>query len=303
MTRVRLALVTAIVLIPACYGIAHAAQVSGSSATDATRLPLGDGKVTTSGPRRGWIDVCRLSTVNQPGAFRDGPWIKGDGTYDRTAKAVVDGRVSWPGKTTFTRRRSSLTISGNGLPRRQTTGTFPIATTDDAYAFDRNPNSIRSQSLSYTLPASPHKAAKAGCLGGGPIGIAKNGVPIFDGLDAGDRDAVAHEIQDSCGGHPQQQGMYHYHAIPSCLTRGQSTHRASGLVGYALDGYPIYGPRGAHGKLLADTDLDACHGRTESVRVHGKRTRVYRYHATLEYPYTLGCFHGTSVIRATGPAA
>jgi hypothetical protein len=27
--------------------------------------------------------------------------------------------------------------------------------------------------------------------------------------------------------------------------------------------------------------------------VNGKRVRTYDYHATLEYPYTLGCFRGT----------
>jgi hypothetical protein len=118
-------------------------------------------------------------------------------------------------------------------------------------------------------------------------------VAIFDALDAEDRDAVAHEVQDSCGGHPQQQGVYHYHAIPSCLTEGESKKKPSGLVGYALDGYPIYGPRGAGGKLLTDADLDACHGQTSRVWFEGRWQRIYHYNATLEYPYTLGCFHGT----------
>jgi hypothetical protein len=80
-------------------------------------------------------------------------------------------------------------------------------------------------------------------------------------------------MQDRCGGHPQLQGMYHYHAIGPCLPR-------SGLVGYALDGYPIYA-----GGRWTDAQLDACHGHV----VHGG----YRYEATAEYPYTLGCFHGT----------
>ena len=268
---------------------------SGASAVNSAFLPIGDGKVTTSGAQREYVYECSKGMAPPGGgAFAEGPWIHSDGTFDLTAKAIVDGSVRWSGasfRIRLTRNRRLLV--GNGLPVRQATGEFPIKPTDDAYQYDRNPNSIASQSVSYSLPRHPKKAARPGCLSGGPIGIARDGVAIFDALDAEDRDAVAHEVQDSCGGHPQQQGVYHYHAIPSCLTEGESTHRPSGLVGFALDGYPIYGPRGAHGKLLTDADLDACHGQTSKILFEGRRQRIYHYNATLEYPYTLGCYHGT----------
>lgn len=267
-----------------------------SAATDPSRLPIGDGKVTDSGPRRGYVYLCSTRTPpNPPGAFRDGPWIKQDGTFDLTAKAVVDGRVSWPGRVRFKRAKSKLRVTGNGLPKRQTTGSFPISPSDDAYQYDRNPNRISSQSVGYSLTASPKRRRKAGCLSGGPIGIAVNGVAIFNALDAANRDAVAHETLDSCGGHPQQQGTYHYHAIPACLTRGASSRSHSKLVGYALDGFAIYGPRGAGGKLLENSDLDACHGHTHTVRLRGKRRRAFHYHATAEYPYTVGCYRGKAL--------
>jgi len=118
-------------------------------------------------------------------------------------------------------------------------------------------------------------------------------VAIFDALDALDRDAVAHEIQDRCDGHPQMSGVYHYHSIPSCMTGKESKKRHSGLVGFALDGFPIYGPRGDSGKLLANDDLDACHGQVGRIWLDGRWRRTYHYHATLEYPYTLGCYRGT----------
>ena len=35
--------------------------------------------------------------------------------------------------------------TGNGLPTRVVTGTFPSDRDDDAYAYDRDPNSIRAQ--------------------------------------------------------------------------------------------------------------------------------------------------------------
>jgi hypothetical protein len=58
-----------------------------------------------------------------------------------------------------------------------------------------------------------------------------------------------------------------------------------------LDGYPILGMRDVQGKRLTNTDLDACHGRAETVAVGG-RTYAYAYRLTREYPYTLGCFVG-----------
>ncbi|HEY7456312.1 MAG TPA: YHYH protein [Solirubrobacterales bacterium] len=265
---------------------------------DATSLPIGDGKVTTAGPRRGNVYSCGGGPGGGPpgggGAQAEGPWIDDDGSYDLTAKATVDGRVHWRNaklrKAKTQRRRI---YSGNGLPKGATTGEFPIRASDDAYSYDRNPNSIRAQGVRYSLPRNARRAPRPSCLPMGPIGVAENGVAIFNALDALDRDAVAHEVQDSCGGHPQMSGLYHYHAIPSCLTKGESKRRASGLVGYALDGYPIFGPRGHGGKLLTNDDLDACHGRRSKVFYEGRWRRIYHYNATLEYPYTLGCFRGS----------
>ena len=100
-------------------------------------------------------------------------------------------------------RRSAATrvISGDGLPTNHTTGVYPIPPSDDAYQYDRNPNSIREQTVGYTLTANPKPGAPQ-CVGG-EVGIAKNGVAIFDGFDAGRRRRNAHEVQDHCGGHPQ----------------------------------------------------------------------------------------------------
>jgi hypothetical protein len=103
---------------------------------------------------------------------------------------------------------------------------------------------------------------------------------------------VAHEVQDACGGHPERTGTYHYHAISSCLLKGARTNTHSALAGYALDGFPIYGPRGTGGALLSNARLDVCHGHAHVVTLRGKRVQTYHYHATLEYPYTLGCFRG-----------
>ncbi len=271
-----------------------------SGLVDSSRLPIGDGRVSHSGARRGYVYACESNGPAAPGGAKvEGPWIKSDGTFDEAAKPTVDGSVHWRNaklKEKVTKRRR--TITGNGLPVGTTTGEFPVSSSDDAYRYDPNPNSIASSSVSDSLPRHPEKAGSPSCLPMGAIGIAKNGVAIFNALDALERDAVAHEVQDECSGHPERQGTYHYHDIPDCLTKGESTKKASGLVGWALDGYPIFGPRGHGGKLLTNADLDACHGQRSKVYYEGRWQKIYHYSATLEYPYTLGCFRGTPIAAA-----
>ncbi|HEX8208040.1 MAG TPA: YHYH protein [Solirubrobacteraceae bacterium] len=269
--------------------LAATVAVAAASSPDPANLPLGDGKVTTEGAKRGWVYRCGGGPGGPGGgAQAAGPWIREDeGTFDATAKAIVDGEVRWAqARVRIVRRGRVRRVVSNGLPVAGITGTFPIAREDDAYQYDRNPNSISAHSFDLRLPARPRRARRASCLSPGPIGIAVNGVPIFDALDAMSRDAVAWETQDVCGGHPERTGSYHYHAIPACLTKGASTSKHSPVVGYALDGFAIRGPRGARGKLLSTSDLDACHGHR-----HGGS---YHYHATLDYPYTLGCLRGTT---------
>jgi hypothetical protein len=293
--RPRTARRAAVLLALAAFAAMPLAVEAGTatpSATDVTRLPLGDGHVSTS-PRRGDVYACRQGPGRQGGAVHSGPWIHGS-TFDLTEKAVVAGSVQWNGDTRFAVRGERLVVTGNGLPRLTPTGIFPISPSDPAYAYDRNPNAIAAQTVAVALPLHPKVAAQPSCVPMGMIGIAVNGVALFNALDDANRDAVAHETQDACEGHPQRLGIYHYHSIPPCLT-GTSVKAQEGLVGYALDGFPIFGPRDSNGKLLTDADLDACHGHVGWVTLRGRRVRIYHYNATLEYPYTIGCFRGTPV--------
>jgi hypothetical protein len=233
------------------------------------------------------------------GAQREGNWIhhdqvKGD-TWDLTQKIAVQGRITWPTAvfritTQGSDRVVSRILAGNGLPVDTPTGTFPVAPTDPAFQIDRNPNTIVPTDIALTLPANPQLAAAPSCVPMGMIGVALNGVAIFNALDAGGRDAVAHEVQDLCNGHPQPEGQYHYHGPSPCLPN----HTANEiLVGYALDGFGIYSLYDAQGRELTDADLDECHGRTSEVLWDGKKVSMYHYVLTREYPYTIACFRGT----------
>ncbi len=272
--------------------VSGAATKSATGLPDLTQLPLGDGKSSTAGSGRDVLYLCRSQTGGG-GAQTNGPWIHGS-TYDLTAKFVVDGSVAWP-NARFKKKvvKTLLRLTGNGLPTNHNTGAFPVAATDDAATVDRNPNTISAQSIALKLAAKPKRLKRPQCTGG-EVGIATNGVAIFNAVDAEGRDAVAHEVQDSCSGHPQGSGVYHYHGLPACLA-GATGNAHSKQIGWAYDGFPIYGPLGERGVYMSNAKLDACHGHTHSINYQGEKQKLFHYHANFEFPYTLGCYRGKAV--------
>ena len=92
-----------------------------------------------------------------------------------------------------------------------------------------NPNRITAQTLTLRVPASPAIASSASDTPMGPIGMAVNGVPLFNQYAAGRSPLGAEIISfDRYDGHPQQTGQYHYHLEPYWLT---DKNGAAGLIG------------------------------------------------------------------------
>jgi hypothetical protein len=126
----------------------------------------------------------------------------------------------------------------------------------------------------------------------GPISIANNGVPFYNPYDAGGIDAPSSICFDDYNGHPQLFGEYHYHQWSPALDN-METDGHSGIVGYAFDGYPIFGPwesDGIDAHNLIVNALDGCHGHSDGIR-------GYHYHTSLPYaqdpngfPWVLGCY-------------
>jgi hypothetical protein len=85
----------------------------------------------------------------------------------------------------------------------------------------------------------------------GHIGTWVNGVSIFNPDDGQsynnaniwNRDALFYEgiSFDDCLGHPNGQGEYHTHVNPTCLYDDSISTVHSPIIGYAFDGFPIYG--------------------------------------------------------------
>jgi hypothetical protein len=152
----------------------------------------------------------------------------------------------------FKKSNKERKIEANGIPEHKV-GRFPSR---------HNPNEIREQTHQFSLPIRPEPSTQPIPLHNEtvrgppntPFGIALNGV-LFDPGTAefymGDRhadwnyEALGGSVLlglDENHGHVQPNGSYHYHGLPIGLLKnlGVKAKEHSPLVGYAMDGYPIY---------------------------------------------------------------
>ncbi len=186
----------------------------------------------------------------------------------------------------------SLIIHTHNLPNHPT-GRFPEV------GFG-NPNHIQEKDRTYFIPLNPKVNARHiftttdnsnHALNMGPIGIALNGVVFFNPFDANSQDAS--NMMDRCCGHPAPDGTYHYHKYPICVNSpwaDQGTEH-SPLIGFAFDGFPIYGPYESKDVMAKDlVGPDALN----SFNLHWDKDRGWHYHVTPgKFPYIIGGYWGT----------
>lgn len=186
-----------------------------------------------------------------------------------------------------------ITLKSEGVPDHKS---CYFATSDSRYeayngtnaAFNKNPNSIGTKNYTFKIPVSPAVNAAHAATPLGPIGIAVNGVPIYNQYAAANA-PLTNEINgfDQYNGHPDQAFSYHYHVEPLYITLKNTR---SALIGFLLDGFPLYGPL-ENGKILVSADLDTYHGHTNVTADYPNG--IYHYHVTADAPYINGSgFYG-----------
>jgi len=230
--------------------------------------------------------------------------------------------------------------------------TLSASCTDTTFIVDSNgiphytfipitPNPLAETPGHYEIPRDPEVAAASTplpLLGG--IGFAVNGMPLFGPNEAAQPaqqaygDPIYNGIVDPCMGHTADR--YHYHALEAkCLSPSglvsepwmnadPPSDQASPIIGWGLDGFPIYGPlecadagcssvieiQSGYEKIGDPTSnawsayawkehagdpsfLDECNG-------HVGPKGDYHYHATAGFPYIMGCYKGTANGGGTG---
>lgn len=137
---------------------------------------------------------------------------------------------------------NNVYVNSSGIPS-YTIGPWP-----------QNPNMPTNQNYLVRIPrtAVPQTGTTTNTPLG-KIGMWINGLPIYNPLDGRsylnqntwhqNANVVEAPSYDSCLGHPDGGGRYHHHLMPSCLyTISPLVHAP--IVGYAFDGFPVYGPHG-----------------------------------------------------------
>ena len=127
--------------------------------------------------------------------------------------------------------------------------------------------------------------------------MALDGVTIFgDAPSVADRGGLP--ALDACGGHVDPSGYYHWHfgaeSIQTNLDEAGADvtcsvdQDAEALIGFAYDGYGIYGPE--EDRAIPD-DLDACSGHVSETAEFGA---TYHYHLTYDSPNLPTCRVGAT---------
>ncbi len=226
---------------------------------------------------------------------------------------------------------NSLRIHGDGYPIKPP-GRFPNRD---------NPNSISRKNYNLSVPLVPHKNGRATNAQGAVFGIAVNGVVMDPGTAEfwrNDRrsgwnyEALGGACKlglDKYNAHVQPDGTYHYHGIPTGVLASNGGQSAPAMIGYAADGFPVYGPYGYadpakpspmkelkssyriktgtrpggpggkyNGKFTQDWayvagagDLDQCNGRFAVTPEFPNGT--YHYVLTETFPYIPRCWMGS----------
>jgi YHYH protein/Secretion system C-terminal sorting domain len=114
---------------------------------------------------------------------------------------------------------------------------------------------ILPRSSTQSIPAND--AARKYLRDEGNVAVFLNGSVAFSPGDgktytSGGVSGVWHQLayqfeygdMDSYNGHSNPSGVYHYHANPSSLFSYAASTTHSPIIGFAFDGYPIYGPYG-----------------------------------------------------------
>ena len=235
------------------------------------------------------------------------------------------------------------TIVTNGCPNHESYCTGkpgPAPTCKDKGEQGSDTEAVE-QDVSVDVPANPilkssYTPGELDCSMG-PIAYALNGIGFYSGAVGYDADGNCPQLDvadpeaewisfDCCTGHSDYEAAYHYHFPPSCLL-AQANKAApisdghSAQVGWAQDGFPIYGPLGPGGVEIRNCGTSGAHAtycQDECGGYEGELPGVdnykYRYYITgkvgdlntlpstpmpdseeLYYPYTIRCYRGCTL--------
>ena len=290
----------------ALLGLVLVSACSSSSDSTKVKNALKSGKTTTTVAATTTTEVTTTTTATSESSEAGASVICGadSGEFpDLTSLAGAGTGFDAP-KVTVTCNSDTMTVASNGII---------------SYPFVKiTPAGLKSQNFSWTVSTKPTIASTQTSIENkmSAVAFTVTGLPIYGPMEGPTPtveaygDPVYNDLLDTCGGHTGYNADYHYHqifAITACSLEET-------IVGYALDGFPIYSnpsykwksgyektgnPKSYSFKAYTYTggtnSLDECNGQKQD-------DGSYRYYITESFPYVIGCYTGTAK-KQSGVAA
>ena len=193
----------------------------------------------------------------------------------------------WPRQRygrSYSAGENRISIERDGEYLRIRTNNIP-----DHTLYTNNPNCAKEQNYSFKIPLKPDFLEKPISINSSmqSLGVAINGVIIAGPFDSQNKIAAYNRQIDQCASHSDKEGMYHYHFAPLCLTNANGEKIAldtKSHIGWSFDGVRIFGLADRYNHL---PELDQCNGH--------QHDGEYHYHATVDYPFFMGCYKANPV--------
>ncbi|HEV7299887.1 MAG TPA: YHYH protein [Tepidisphaeraceae bacterium] len=238
--------------------------------------------------------LYRDGGYSAPFAGNTSAWLR-PGHMDLAGNVLTASRLVQD-NVVITFDRASMIVRTHNVPNHPT-GQFP----EQGFG---NRSYVQERDETFYFPLVPKQAERPvatnqdnsnGALHMGPIGLAINGVVFYNPFDMGD--TVAVDMMDRCCGHPNIDNQYHYHKYPICVNTPWADEGAghSPLIGFAFDGYPVYGPFERANVMAKDVKGK---GALNAFNVHYDEERGWHYQVTPgQFPYLIGGFWGVEDSR------
>lgn len=231
--------------------------------------------------------------------------------------------AQWNPTVKFTYSKSSVLMQPTGIPNHSRDAYYAVpkagVVVPDASTAMVMKDPTKVQNYKFTIPTSPKYTSKVTSTSLGSIGVMISGAVLYNPFEGDgktvamasnftitDSGGITASFVDKCAGHPTPgQGAYHYHGLPNCVTaKVDKATKPSHIIGFALDGFPIYGDRDIKGKQLTAKNLDQCNGIYSATPEFPKGIYHYVLLPTADVRSSIACFHGevdSSQIQAMPP--
>jgi len=232
--------------------------------------------------------------------------------------------AKWNPTVKLTYAKNSVLMQPTGIPNHVRDKYYAVPISQEIVVPDSTTAKIvkdptKAQSYKFTIPTTPQYTTAVTNTSLGSIGVMISGAVIYNPFE-GDNKTVAMannftitnsqgitaSFVDKCAGHPiPDSGAYHYHGLSICVTaKVDKVAKPSHVIGFALDGFPIYGDRDINGKQITAKNLDQCNGINSATPEFPKGIYHYVLLDTADARSSIACFHGkvdASQIQAMPP--